>query len=60
MLAVAEQLQEAGFRVWYDAGIEVGSEWPEYIAAHLKGAAVMLAFLSNAYVRSDNCRAEMH
>ena len=60
VLAVAARLQEAGFRIWYDAGIEVGSEWPEYIAAHLKGAAVMLAFLSNAYVRSDNCRAEMH
>ena len=60
VLAVAAQLQAAGFRIWYDAGIEVGSEWPEYIAAHLKGAAVMLAFLSNSYVRSDNCRAEMH
>ena len=60
VLAVAGRLQQAGCRVWYDAGIEVGSEWPEYIAAHLKGAAMMLAFLSNAYVRSDNCRAEMH
>ncbi|MBR1566613.1 MAG: TIR domain-containing protein [Oscillospiraceae bacterium] len=60
VMAIAARLQEAGFRIWYDGGIEVGSEWPEYIAAHLEGAAVMLAFLSNAYVRSDNCRKEMH
>ena len=30
-------LQEAGYPVWYDAGIQAGSEWPEYIASHLVG-----------------------
>ena len=25
-------LQDRGFRVWFDAGIEAGTEWPEYIA----------------------------
>ena len=60
VMAIAARLQAAGCRIWYDGGIEVGSEWPEYIAAHLSGAAVMLAFLSNAYVRSDNCRRELH
>ena len=60
VIQIASHLQAAGCRIWYDGGIEVGSEWPEYIAAHLNGAAVMLAFLSNAYVRSDNCRKELH
>ena len=60
VMAIGARLQAAGCRVWYDGGIEVGSEWPEYIAAHLAGAAVMLAFLSKAYIRSDNCRKEMH
>ena len=60
VMDIAARLQAAGCRVWYDGGIEVGSEWPEYIAAHLKSASVMLAFLSNAYVRSDNCRKELH
>ena len=60
VMEIAARLQAAGCRVWYDGGIEVGSEWPEYIAAHLEKAAVMLAFLSNAYVRSDNCRRELH
>ena len=60
VMEIAARLQKAGCRIWYDGGIEVGSEWPEYIASHLEGAAVMLAFLSNAYVRSDNCRKELH
>ena len=60
VMEIAARLQQAGCRVWYDGGIEVGSEWPENIAAHLAGAAVMLAFLSDAYIRSDNCRKEMH
>jgi len=60
VMAIAARLQAAGCRIWYDGGIEVGSEWPEYIAARLSGAAVMLAFLSNAYVRSENCRKELH
>ncbi len=60
VMEIGAHLQAAGCRVWYDGGIEVGSEWPEYIAAHLAGASVMLAFLSKAYIRSDNCRKEMH
>ncbi len=60
VMEIGAHLQAAGCRVWYDGGIELGSEWPEYIAAHLAGAAVMLAFLSDAYIRSDNCRKEMH
>ena len=57
---VMEDLHTRGCRLWYDGGIEVGSEWPEYIASHLAGAAVMIAFVSNAYVRSENCRKELH
>lgn len=60
VMQVVEALQQQGFSVWYDDGIEVGSEWPEYIAQHLANAGVMVAFLSNAYMRSDNCRKEMH
>ena len=60
VMEVAARLQQAGYHIWYDAGIVVGSEWPEYIAAHLAGAAAMLAFVSSAYDRSDNCRKEMH
>lgn len=60
VLEIISTLQSRGFRVWYDEGIEAGSEWPESIASHLERAQLVLAFLSPAYLRSDNCRKEMH
>lgn len=60
VLEIIRTLQSRGFRVWYDEGIEAGSEWPESIASHLERAQLVLAFLSPAYLRSDNCRKEMH
>lgn len=40
VLPIITSLQAQGFRVWYDAGIEAGTEWPEYIAGRLDGCAV--------------------
>ena len=60
VLPIVSALQERGFRMWYDAGIEAGSEWPEYIAEHLERCTVFLAFLSEAAVDSINCRQEIH
>jgi hypothetical protein len=36
VLPVIEALQNSGYNVWFDIGIEAGSEWPEYIATHLR------------------------
>ena len=60
VMRVISDMHERGYRIWYDEGIEVGSEWPECIAAHLSAAHLMLAFISDAYMKSDNCRREMH
>ena len=60
VLEIIGTLQSRGFRIWYDEGIEAGSEWPESIASHLERAQLVLAFLSPAYLQSDNCRKEMH
>lgn len=60
VMRVVGDMHDRGYRVWYDEGIEVGSEWPECIASHLAGAHLVLAFISNAYMKSDNCRREMH
>lgn len=57
---IISDMHRRGYRIWYDEGIEVGSEWQECIASHLAGAHLMIAFISNAYMRSDNCRREMH
>ena len=60
VMSVVGDMHRRGYNIWYDEGIEVGSEWPECIAEHLGGASLVLAFISNSYMRSDNCRREMH
>ena len=52
-------LQRAGYRVWYDAGIQVGTEWPENIARHLLRSTLAIAFISQNAVASDHCRQEI-
>ena len=60
VMPVSEEMQRQGFRIWYDRGIEVGTEWPEYIAGHLVKSACVIAFMSNAASNSRNCRNEIN
>ena len=60
VLPIVGDMHRRGYNIWYDEGIEVGSEWQECIASHLADAHLVVAFISNAYMRSDNCRREMH
>ena len=57
---IVEQLNARGYRIWYDEGIEPGSEWPEYIANHLLGAEMVLSVLTPSAVNSVNCRREIN
>lgn len=57
---VVEQLAKDGYRVWYDEGIDPGSEWPEIIARHLNGSAICIAFISENSLNSHNCRREIN
>lgn len=59
VLPIVDALAERGYRIWYDEGIIPGSEWPEYIAEHLHGSCIILAFISQASIQSDNCRREI-
>ena len=59
VFSIIRHLQGHGFRVWFDNGIEAGSEWPEYIASHLMGCACVLTFISKNFVHSPNCRREL-
>ena len=60
VLPIVSDMHKHGYNIWYDEGIEVGSEWQESIASHLVDAHLVVAFISNAYMNSDNCRREMH
>ena len=53
---LVEQLNERGYRIWYDEGIEPGS----YIANHLLGAEMVLSVLTPSAVNSVNCRREIN
>ncbi len=57
---VIERLVRDGYRVWYDEGIDPGSEWPEIIANHLNGCGVCIAFISDNSLNSHNCRREIN
>ena len=60
VLPIIRELQRRGFRIWYDAGIKAGTEWPEYIASRLAACDCCLAFISQAALDSQNCRREIH
>lgn len=60
VLSLIRGLTDRGFRVWYDAGIEAATEWPEYIAQRLVDSSCVLAFLSGAALDSHNCRREIN
>jgi len=60
VLPIIESLIDSGFRVWYDAGIEAGTEWPEYIATKLAQSSRIIVFVSKAALDSQNCRREIN
>ncbi len=57
---ILEYLNKEGFRIWYDEGIEWGTEWPESIALHLRNCEVCMAFHSKTSAVSPNCRQEIN
>ena len=59
VLPIIRKLMADGFRVWYDDGISPGTEWPEVIAQHLNNCELFVAFLSNSYTESLNCKREI-
>lgn len=59
VLPILRRMQDQGFRIWYDEGIEPGTEWPEYIAEHLANSDVVLAMISENSIASANCRREL-
>ena len=60
VLPVIGALDRDRFRLWYDAGIEAGTNWPEVVASHLLHAGAVVFFLSARFLRSQNCIREAH
>ena len=60
VLPIFRGLEEGNYRIWYDGGIEAGTEWPDYIAEHLEKSGCFLAFLTENYLGSQNCKQEIN
>ena len=60
VLPIVNALKARGFRLWYDKGIEVGTEWPAYIESHLIKCSAVVVFLSDNCIDSVNCRNEIN
>ena len=59
VLTIIGRMQAEGCRIWYDEGIDPGTEWAEHIAQQLTGCDYFIAFLSPEYLESTNCLDEL-
>lgn len=59
VLPAIRALQDEGYPVWYDAGIQAGTEWPAYIARHILKSTLFIAFLTQSAIESQHCRSEI-
>ncbi len=53
-------MNDLGFNIWYDEGIEAGSEWREEIANAITNTCLFLYFVTPESARSENCRKEVN
>jgi len=55
-----EKMQTKGYRIWYDQGINPGSEWLDVIADKLSKSAAVIACISKNAIESHNCKKELN
>lgn len=52
-------MQKDGYNVWYDEGIDPGTEWDRFIADRIEGCSHFIAMISSNFLASDNCLDEL-
>ncbi len=57
---IIARMQRDGYRIWFDLGIDPGTEWDQYIAQKVVDCGYMIAFVSNNYIASGNCKDELN
>ena len=60
VLPIIQRLFDEGYRVWYDEGIDPGTEWDKNIAEHIVNCGYFIAFMSKNYLDSLNCKDELN
>ena len=59
VIPILARMQKDGYRIWFDEGIEPGSEWDEMIAEKVSLCTYFLGFVSESYLSSSNCKDEL-
>ncbi|MCR5432683.1 MAG: TIR domain-containing protein [Lachnospiraceae bacterium] len=59
VMPIIEALQEASYRVWYDEGIDPGTDWAGVIGTNLEKAGIVLFCASSKSVKRDNVKREI-
>jgi len=55
-----EKLNHSGFNVWYDEGLEAGTDWSDELASRIKQSSLFLYFVTPDSVESQNCKNEVN
>lgn len=59
VIPILRGMHNAGIRLWFDGGLEAGTEWQNGIADHLEQCTVFLCFVSENSILSENCKNEI-
>ena len=59
VFSVLSQMQSDGYRVWFDEGIDPGTEWDDEIAKNICDCGYFIAFITKNYLLSENCKDEL-
>ena len=59
VIPILQRMSADGYRIWYDLGIDPGTEWDVNIANHIENCSFFIAFLSDHYLQSSNCQDEL-
>jgi hypothetical protein len=54
------RLDQQGYRLWYDEGIDPGTTWPKRLGDAIDGCVCFLVFISPHAVMSRHCLDEIH
>jgi hypothetical protein len=57
---IIDKLNEKGYRIWYDEGIEPGNEWPESVGSAILKCSQFIVFMSSSAAKSRNVRNEIN
>lgn len=60
VLDIVSSMQQDGYNLWYDTGIAPGANWDDYIASKINTCSYFIAFISENYLNSTNCKDELN